>query len=54
MHCMVSAQKYITNIDNGRWDRTVATLSVSGHPLNMALHAFDDHLVVANENDMIR
>ncbi|KAF4612399.1 hypothetical protein D9613_004298 [Agrocybe pediades] len=39
--------------DNGRWDRTIATINVPGHPLTMALHAFDDHLVIANESDMI-
>jgi len=38
---------------NSRWDRPVATLQVAGHPLSMAFHAYDEHLVVANESDMI-
>ncbi|KAG6812628.1 hypothetical protein H0H92_001711 [Tricholoma furcatifolium] len=35
------------------WDRPVATLQTTGHPLTMAFHSFDQHLVVANETDMI-
>ncbi|KAF8899316.1 raptor N-terminal caspase like domain-containing protein [Infundibulicybe gibba] len=36
-----------------RWDRPVATLHVSGYPLTMAFHSYDQHLMVANESDMI-
>ncbi|KAH9948210.1 hypothetical protein B0H21DRAFT_890681 [Amylocystis lapponica] len=36
-----------------RWDRPVATLQVSGLPVSMAFHAFDPHLVITNESDMI-
>lgn len=36
------------------WDRPVATLQTSGHPLSLAFHAYDPHLVVANESDTIR
>ncbi|KII94228.1 hypothetical protein PLICRDRAFT_101175 [Plicaturopsis crispa FD-325 SS-3] len=35
------------------WDKPVATLHVQGHPLMMAFHSFDQHLVVTNETDMI-
>ena len=36
------------------WDRPVATLQTFGNPLSLAFHAYDPHLVVANESDMIR
>ncbi|KXN84995.1 WD repeat-containing protein mip1 [Leucoagaricus sp. SymC.cos] len=36
-----------------RWDRPVATIQTSGHPLTMAFHSFDQQLVVANETDSI-
>ncbi|KAJ7082524.1 hypothetical protein C8R43DRAFT_1052351 [Mycena crocata] len=36
-----------------RWDRPVTTLHVPGHPLTMAFHAFDKHLFVANESDVV-
>lgn len=36
------------------WDRTVATLQTSGHPLSLAFHSYDPHLIVANESDAIR
>ncbi|PPQ79360.1 hypothetical protein CVT25_002630 [Psilocybe cyanescens] len=39
--------------ENHRWDRPVATLTVSGHPMTMAFHSYDKHLVIANEHDMI-
>ncbi|KAF8195097.1 hypothetical protein BJ912DRAFT_1085993 [Pholiota molesta] len=39
--------------EKSRWDRPVTTLNISGHPLTMALHAYDNHLIVANEHDMI-
>lgn len=40
--------------EDRRWDRPVATLQVPGHALTMAFHSYDQHLVVANETDMIR
>jgi regulator-associated protein of mTOR len=36
------------------WERPVATLFTTGHPLTMAFHSFDKQLVIANESDMIR
>jgi len=44
----------LDNLEDCRWDRPVATLQVMGHPLSMAFHSYDTHLVVANESDMIR
>lgn len=40
--------------EDRRWDRPVATFQTSGYPLTMAFHSYDQHLVVANESDMIR
>ena len=37
-----------------RWDKPVATLQINGCPLTMAFHSYDQHLIIANENDMIR
>ncbi|KAF8218111.1 hypothetical protein K438DRAFT_1952951 [Mycena galopus ATCC 62051] len=31
------------------WDRPVATLQVSGHPLTMVFPSFDKHLFIAND-----
>ncbi|EDR15987.1 uncharacterized protein LACBIDRAFT_242724, partial [Laccaria bicolor S238N-H82] len=39
--------------EKGRWDKTVATFQVQGYPLTMAFHSYDQHLVIANESDMI-
>ncbi|KAI0829041.1 hypothetical protein BC628DRAFT_1362076 [Trametes gibbosa] len=36
-----------------RWDRPVPTIQINGLPLSLAFHAFDPHLVIANESDMI-
>jgi len=36
-----------------KWDLPVTTLSIPGHPLTMAFHSYDQHLIVANESDMI-
>lgn len=41
-------------VDERKWDKPVATIQVTGHPLTMAFHSYDKHLVVANETDMIR
>ncbi|KIJ13751.1 hypothetical protein PAXINDRAFT_170081 [Paxillus involutus ATCC 200175] len=38
---------------SSRWDRPVANLQVNSNPLSMALHAYDPHLVIANDTDMI-
>lgn len=40
--------------EDRRWDRPVATFQTTGFPLTMAFHSYDQHLVVANEPDMIR
>lgn len=42
-----------TVTEDRRWERPVATLQIAGHPLTMAFHSYDQHLVVANETDMI-
>ncbi|THH18632.1 hypothetical protein EW146_g2399 [Bondarzewia mesenterica] len=39
--------------DSRQWDRPVTTLHVSGVPLSMAFHAYDPHLVVASETDIV-
>ncbi|KAI6015651.1 raptor N-terminal caspase like domain-containing protein [Pisolithus marmoratus] len=39
--------------ERAQWDRPVANLQVNGNPLSMALHAYDPHLVVANDTDTI-
>ncbi|KAF8644262.1 hypothetical protein AX16_008617 [Volvariella volvacea WC 439] len=36
-----------------RWDRPVAHFQVSTLPLTMRFHAYDPHLIMANESDMI-
>lgn len=36
-----------------RWDRPVNTIQINGLPMSLAFHAFDPHLVIANESDMI-
>ncbi|EIW63818.1 ubiquitin-binding TORC1 subunit KOG1 [Trametes versicolor FP-101664 SS1] len=36
-----------------RWDRPVTTIQINGLPLSLAFHAFDPHLVIANESDMV-
>jgi hypothetical protein len=41
-------------VETRRWDRPVATLHTTGHPISIAFHSYDQHLVVANELDMIR
>ncbi|KAL4247407.1 WD repeat RAPTOR family protein [Abortiporus biennis] len=39
--------------EGSRWDRPVANLQVSSFPAHIAFHAYDPHLVVTNEHDMI-
>ncbi|THH30240.1 hypothetical protein EUX98_g3964 [Antrodiella citrinella] len=36
-----------------RWDRPVTTIQTTYFPAHIALHAYDPHLVVTNETDMI-
>ena len=36
-----------------RWDRPVNTIQINGLPMSLAFHAFDPHMVIANESDMI-
>lgn len=38
---------------NSRWDKYVTKIQIQGHPLSLAFHAYDNHLVIANESDMI-
>lgn len=40
--------------DGRRWDRPVTMLHVSGSPLSIAFHAYDPHLVIANETDTVQ
>lgn len=40
--------------DQCPWDRPVVNLPVGAVALNMVFHAYDHHLVVTNETDMIR
>ncbi|KAG9313880.1 hypothetical protein JVU11DRAFT_4648 [Chiua virens] len=46
-------QLQVPPAENSRWDRPVANLQVSSNPLSMTLHAYDPHLVIANDTDMI-
>jgi len=52
IHSLTRVLPYIPP-ENSRWDKYVSKLQVPGYPLSMAFHAFDNHLVVANETDMI-
>lgn len=36
------------------WSKPVKTVQTTGCPLSMVFHAYDPHLVVANEHDLIR
>ncbi|KAI0756148.1 hypothetical protein C8Q80DRAFT_1115762 [Daedaleopsis nitida] len=36
-----------------KWEKPVNTISINGLPLSLAFHAYDPHLVIANESDMI-
>ncbi|KAI0931160.1 hypothetical protein AcV5_005293 [Taiwanofungus camphoratus] len=36
-----------------KWDRPVTSIQVSGLPVQLAFHAYDPHLVVTNESDVI-
>ncbi|KAI0042582.1 hypothetical protein FA95DRAFT_1564189 [Auriscalpium vulgare] len=35
------------------WDKPVASFHITGAPLSMAFHAYDPHVVVANESDTV-
>ena len=41
------------DIDTYRWDRPIATIHTNYYPAQVALHAYDPHLVATNETDMI-
>ncbi len=45
---------FLPSLESCRWDLPVGSFAVNGHPLTMAFHSYDKHLVIANENDMIR
>ena len=36
-----------------RWDRPVVTIQTGAFPAQLAFHAYDPHLAVANEGDSI-
>lgn len=36
-----------------RWEKPVNTIQINGLAVSLAFHAFDPHLVIANESDMI-
>jgi regulator-associated protein of mTOR len=36
------------------WDKAVTTLHIDGAPLSIAFHAYDPHVAIANETDIIR
>ncbi|KAJ6541734.1 hypothetical protein B0H19DRAFT_1174442 [Mycena capillaripes] len=46
-------QQHIEIAETRGWDRSVATLQVSGHPLTMAFHSYDKHLFIANESNVV-
>lgn len=50
----VETQSQAAVADSCKWDRPVATIQAQGHPLTMCFHSYDQHLVIANETDMIR
>ncbi|KAG2035660.1 raptor N-terminal caspase like domain-containing protein [Suillus americanus] len=50
---ITETQRQAIVAESSRWDRPVANLHVNSHPLCMAMHAYDPHLVIANDNDMI-
>lgn len=37
-----------------QWTKPVKSIQTGGCPLYMAMHAYDPHLVTANESDVIR
>jgi hypothetical protein len=41
-------------VANRPWDKAVTTLQFQGVPLSMAFHAYDPHVAIANEADIIR
>ncbi|KAH0591317.1 hypothetical protein H2248_001400 [Termitomyces sp. 'cryptogamus'] len=45
--------RHSATAEEREWKRPVATVQATGHPLTMAFHSYDQHLVVANETDMI-
>ncbi|KAF8131557.1 hypothetical protein EV363DRAFT_1398647 [Boletus edulis] len=52
-HVIAETQLQAPLAENSRWDRPVANLQVNSNPLCMTLHAYDPHLVIANDTDMI-
>jgi regulator-associated protein of mTOR len=50
---VMDTQAQAPTAEHCKWDKPVATLQINGHPLTMAFHSYDRHLVVANEHDMI-
>ena len=44
---------FLPHIARCRWEKPVTTISINGLPMSLAFHAYDPHLVIANESDMI-
>jgi hypothetical protein len=41
-------------VANRPWDKAVTTLQFQGVPLSLAFHAYDPHVAIASEADIIR
>jgi hypothetical protein len=41
-------------VANRPWDKAVTTLHTQSVPLSIAFHAYDPHVAIANEADVIR
>ncbi|KAH9934060.1 raptor N-terminal caspase like domain-containing protein [Epithele typhae] len=52
-HVMEDTEKQAREAPRCRWDRPVKTIQIKGLPLSLAFHAYDPHLVIANEADVI-
>ncbi|KIK81985.1 hypothetical protein PAXRUDRAFT_832495 [Paxillus rubicundulus Ve08.2h10] len=52
-HVIAETHSQALVAEDSRWDRPVANLQVNSNPLCMALHAYDPHLVITNDTDII-
>ncbi|KAL6307817.1 hypothetical protein BKA93DRAFT_767971 [Sparassis latifolia] len=52
-HVIAQTRTQAETAGSCKWDRPVSTIQVAGLPLTMAFHAFDPHLVIASETDVI-
>ncbi|KAI0714649.1 hypothetical protein C8Q76DRAFT_795507 [Earliella scabrosa] len=48
-----ATEKHSREAPRCRWEKPVTTISINGLPMSLAFHAYDPHLVIANESDMI-